>query len=95
MADASANDTEIWPPDVLCFALTNYDSGFDPASFKYNNCTVSQNMVGYLNLTQQIGRYVAAYCTHPPKDDDCPFDFCPNPEIAGADLIVYLLFPFF
>jgi hypothetical protein len=88
MADGGGNDTGIWPPDVQCFALTNYDQGFDPASFKLNNCTVSQNMVGYLNLTLEIEKYVAAYCTNPPRDDDCPFDFCPNPEIAGMNLTI-------
>lgn len=90
MAGGGGNDTAIWPPDVQCFAITNYNEGFDPASFKQNNCTVSQNMVTYLNLTQEIGKYVAAYCANPPKDDDCPFDFCPNPEIAGTNQTIHL-----
>jgi hypothetical protein len=89
---ADGNDTLIFPPDVQCFALANADGGFDLSAFVSNNCTVSQNMVNYLNLTQEIGKYVAAYCTNPPKNDDCPFDFCPNPEIAGANLTVS---PFF
>ena len=50
-------------------------------------------MVNCLNLTE-IGRYVAAYCTNPPRDDDCPFDFCPNPEIAGMNLITDRVFLF-
>lgn len=85
MADGGLNNTGVWPPDVQCFAVTNYDEGFDPASFKLHNCTVSQNMVNYLNLTSEIGKYVSAYCANPPRDDDCPFDFCPNPEIAGMN----------
>ena len=86
-----ANDTgvPIFPPDVQCFAVTNYNEGFDLSSFVRNNCTVSQNMVNYLNLTQEIGKYVAAYCTNPPGNDDCPFDFCPNPDIAGMDLTIH------
>ena len=88
MADGGDNNTAIWPPDVQCFAVTNYDTGFDPASFKSNNCTVSQNMVNYLNLTREIEKYVSAYCANPPRDDDCPFDFCPNPEIAGVKIII-------
>ena len=87
MADGS--EIPIFPPDVECFAVTNYDAGFDPSAFVTNNCTVSQNMVNYLNLTQEIGKYVAAYCTSPPKDDNCPFDFCPNPDIAGMNLIFW------
>lgn len=84
-----SNDTiqDIFPPDAECFAITNYNEGFDPSSFVNNNCTVSQNMVSYLNLTQEIGKFVAAYCTNPPKDDDCPFDFCPNPDTAGANFV--------
>ena len=95
MADGSSNDTIItYPPDVGCFQVTNYNEGFDPASFQANNCTVSQNMVNYLNLTLEIEKYVSAYCTRPPGDDGCPFDFCPNPDIAGMNPI-FLLFPSF
>ena len=93
---ADGNDTLIFPPDVQCFALADADSGgFDLSGFVTNNCTVSQNMVNYLNLTQEIGKYVAAYCTNPPKNDDCPFDFCPNPEIAGTNLTTCSFFLLF
>ena len=87
MADGSSNSTAIWPPDVQCFAITDAEDGFHYDLFKQNNCTVSQNMVNYLNLTLEIGQYIAAYCTNPPRDDDCPFDFCPNPDIAGVMLM--------
>jgi hypothetical protein len=91
MTDNSGNDTTvIWPPDVQCFVISNYNDGFNFTSFKENNCTVSQNMVNYLNLTREIEKYVSAYCTNPPKDDDCPFDFCPNPEIAGTTHVARL-----
>ena len=56
--------------------------------------TVSQQSVNCLNLTQDITKYAAAYCTNPPRDDDCPFSFCPNPEIAGMNLIIYFLSSF-
>ena len=85
----NSTDVPIFPPDVQCFALTNYDEGFDPSSFVRNNCTVSQNLVNYLNLTQEIRKYIAAYCTSPHKNDDCPFDLCPNPDIAGMDLAIH------
>jgi len=88
MADGSSNDTIIYPPDVECFQFTSNNNASDPTSFQANGCTVSQNMVDYLNLTVEIEKYVAAYCTNPPKDDDCPFDFCPNPDIAGMNLII-------
>lgn len=91
MADGSSNDTIItYPPDVECFRWTSNLNGSDPASFQESGCTVSQNMVDYLNLTMEIEKYVAAYCANPPKDDDCPFDFCPNPDIAGMNLIIRL-----
>lgn len=58
--------------DTYCFS---FESQFtDPRDSNY--------WVNCLNLTD-ISKYVAAYCTNPPKDDSCPFDFCPNPEIAG------------
>jgi hypothetical protein len=89
MADGSSNGTIItYPPDVECFQFTSNNTGSDPASFQADNCTVSQSMVGYLNLTMEIEKYVAAYCANPPRDDDCPFDFCPNPDIAGMNLII-------
>jgi len=89
MADGSSNDTIItYPPDVECFWFTSNNTGSDPASFQASNCTVSQNMVNYLNLTLGIEKYVAAYCASPPKDDNCPFDFCPNPDIAGMNFII-------
>jgi len=89
-----ADDIPIYPPDVDCFILTDNGTGYDPASIKQNNCTVSQNMVNFLNLTREIDKYVGAYCTNPPKNDDCPFDFCPNPDIAGMNLIIRLFSPF-
>ena len=94
MADDSSNDTiPIYPPGVDCFLIRDDGAGFDATFSRANNCTVSQLMVGYLNLTQEVGKYVAAYCTNPPKDDDCPFDFCPNPDIAGMDFIIRLFSP--
>lgn len=86
MADGSGDGTAIWPPDVQCFAAVDGSYGYHPDLFKLNNCTVSDPMVNYLNLTE-IAKYVKAYCASPPRNDDCPFDFCPNPEIAGMDLI--------
>jgi hypothetical protein len=86
MADGGSNIT--FPPDVQCFK----NDGFDPDSFKANNCTVSQSMVGYLNLTMEIEKYVSAYCANPPRDDNCPFEFCPNPDIAGVNLSSAVLF---
>jgi len=91
MADGA--DIPIFPPDVECFAFTKSNGGFNLTAFVANNCTVTQNMVNYLNLTREIGKYVTAYCTNPPKHDDCPFDFCPNPDIAGMNSILRPLFP--
>ena len=41
-------------------------------------------MVNFLNLTgPELGPYFQAYCLNPPGDDNCPFGFCPNGDIAG------------
>ena len=49
-----------------------------------NNCSVTNNMVNFLNLTgPKYEPYLAAYCLSPPGDDDCPFGFCSNSDIAG------------
>ena len=40
--------------------------------------------MNFLDLTgTDYKPYLAAYCVQPPADDDCPFGFCPNPDIAG------------
>ena len=70
-------------PNTYCF---DYNSTYDV----FINSTVTQYMVTCLNLTQNIDTYIAAYCTRPPKNDDCPFDFCPNLEIAGISLTACL-----
>ena len=69
-----------YPPDISCFA-----QGFwDPDEFKANHCSVTNNMVNFLNLTgSDAKQYVTVYCLNPPADDICPFGFCPNPDIAG------------
>jgi len=87
MADGDV--TAIWPPDVQCFAAVDGSYGYHPDLFNLANCTVSEPMVNYLNLTE-IAKYVKAYCANPPRNDDCPFDFCPNPEIAGTGLIIHI-----
>jgi len=69
-----------YPPDIACF-----EQGFwDPDTFKKNNCSVTDNMVGFLNLTgPEVKTYLSVYCLNPPSDDICPFRVCPNPDIAG------------
>ena len=71
-----ASGDNIYPPDSYCF----WD-----AQFEYRpDCSVTVNMVNFLNLTgTDYKRYLAAYCLNPPTDDGCPFGFCPNPDIAG------------
>lgn len=68
-----------YPPDIDCFQV-----GFwSPELFEYNNCSVTNNMINFLNLTEDPKQYVTVYCLNPPEDDICPFGFCPNPDIAG------------
>ena len=70
----------IYPPDTDCF-YPNGDGWYD--AFKENHCSVTSNMVNFLNLTENPAWYLDAYCLRPPANDDCPFGFCPNPDIAG------------
>jgi len=70
-----------FPPDISCF---NAEKFWFPDIFKENNCSVTENMVGFLNLTgADVKPYLLVYCLNAPSDDICPFGFCPNPDIAG------------
>lgn len=70
-----------YPPDIGCFSAEQF---WLPAIFEANNCSVTDNMVGFLNLTgPDVKSYLSVYCLNPPSDDVCPFGFCPNPDIAG------------
>ena len=69
-----------YPPDAYC-SLSDWQH---PEPFQQLNCSVTDGMVGFLNLTgPDINRYIAAYCLNPPGDDSCLYGFCPNPDIAG------------
>lgn len=69
-----------YPPDISCFS----SEWWSLETFKALNCSVTSNMVGFLNLTgSDVKPYLSVYCLNPPEDDVCPFGFCPNPDIAG------------
>ena len=80
---ASSDEPTTYPPDIGCFA----EGFWSPAVFEYNNCSVSNNMVNFLNLSGPVlatmKQFVTVYCLNPPAEDICPFGFCPNPDIAG------------
>ncbi|EIN10014.1 hypothetical protein PUNSTDRAFT_133784 [Punctularia strigosozonata HHB-11173 SS5] len=55
-------------------------------SIDYSPCTWTQGMVNFLNLTGSGGgnsNYIGAYCLNPPSDDDCPYGYCSQSDIAG------------
>lgn len=69
-----------YPPDISCFS----SEWWSPETFKELNCSVTGNMVNFLNLTgPDVKGYLSVYCQNPPADDVCPFGFCPNPDVAG------------
>ena len=73
-----------YPPDIDCFWPPTQDDPFWKDIYRNHSCSVTSNMVNFLNLTGADYRpYLAAYCVKPPADDSCPFGFCPNPDIAG------------
>lgn len=71
-----------YPPDVGCFQNSTSN---EPWTILYeeNNCSVTNNMLNFLNLTEDYKQYISVYCLNPPTDDDCPFGFCPNPDVSG------------
>ena len=79
---AMASNSTTYPPDINC----NGDGSLDYAGgFEDSGCPVTSNMVNFLNLTgANYKPYLAAYCVNPPADDDCPFGYCPNSDIAGS-----------
>ena len=83
-----SNTTTYFPPGVGCFHPDG-SGGWNKGVFAEENCTVTNDMLTFLNLTV-ISSYMAAYCLAPALDDSCPFGFCPQPDIAGV--IMNLLF---
>ena len=80
---ASGNEVPLattYPPDISCFS----SEWWSTETFKDLGCSVTDNMVDFLNLTgPDVKGYLSVYCLNPPQDDVCPFGFCPNPDIAG------------
>ena len=76
------SDSQVYfPPGVECF---HPDGGpaWDGNAYQAAGCEVTDDMLAFLNLTQ-IDNYIGAYCLNPAPDDNCPFGFCPNPDISG------------
>ena len=42
-------------------------------------------MVDFLNMTTTADPSIfwQAYCLNPPDEDNCPFGYCPNLDVAG------------
>jgi len=76
------SNTTYFPPGVECFHPDG-SGGWNNSAYVEGNCTVTEDMLDFLNLTA-ITSYMAVYCLNPASDDSCPFGFCPNPDIAGV-----------
>ncbi|KAI0795499.1 hypothetical protein C8Q75DRAFT_746302 [Abortiporus biennis] len=87
-----------YPPDTLCIdsggavgiATDDYLNGdFIPTNNPCfggdccSNAPVTPAMIDYLNITNTKS-YFQAYCVNPASDDDCPYGYCPNPDVAGV-----------
>ncbi|KAF9788064.1 hypothetical protein BJ322DRAFT_1046832 [Thelephora terrestris] len=70
-----------FPPGVECFHPDG-NGAWNSSAFQDGQCEVTPDMIDFLNLTS-ITSYMNAYCLNPARDDNCPFGFCPNPDIAG------------
>lgn len=77
-----SNTTTYFPPGVECFHPEG-SAGWNGDAYAADNCSVTGDMIDFLNLTSSISSYMAAYCLNPAPDDSCPFGFCPNPDVAG------------
>ncbi|KIJ23310.1 hypothetical protein M422DRAFT_56880 [Sphaerobolus stellatus SS14] len=71
----------VTPSSAQCFAWER----FDPTG---RNCSVTQDMITFLNLTHSFNDYFGAYCLNPPASDGCPYGYCPNSDIAAV-LVFY------
>ena len=83
----SADDLSQWPPDSDCLSLEClFGDGIISSGSQSNcfdTCTITEDMVKFLNLTAKGTSYFQAYCLNPPSDDSCPMGYCPNSDIAG------------
>ena len=77
-----SNTTTYFPPGVGCFHPDG-TGGWNSTAYQEGGCTVTDDMLAFLNLTSSISSYMGAYCLNPAPDDSCPFGFCPQPDIAG------------
>ena len=77
MASFSNSSRTVVPPGAQCFV--NSLQAANPGT----SCPVTNDMVQYLNLTDRFDDYFLAYCLNPPRDDGCPYGYCPNFEVAG------------
>ena len=77
-----SNTTIYFPPGVECFHPDG-SGAWNGAAYAAGNCSVTQDMIDFLNLTSSISAYQAAYCLNPVSDDNCPYGYCPQPDIAG------------
>lgn len=72
-----------YPPGAECFHPDG-SGAYNATAYRAGDCEVTEDMLDFLNLTNSITSYIAAYCLNPAPDDSCPFGFCPNPDIAGV-----------
>ena len=69
-----------WRIDTNCSIIHRFEDPFDLCS----DDIVTSSMVDFLNLTRDgLSSFKDAYCLSPPDDDNCPYGYCPNPDVAG------------
>ena len=65
-------------------------------SYPCTDDIVTPSMVDFLNLTTAgLSTFKQAYCINPPEDDDCPFGYCPNSDVAGKAFLWSAKFSFY
>ena len=69
-----------WRIDTNCSTIHQFS---DPI-FQCKDDIVTSSMVDFLNLTTNgLSNFKGAYCINPPNDDNCPFGYCSNSDVAG------------
>jgi len=49
----------------------------------------AQQMVKFLNLTENFDRYLKSYYIEPLGDDGCPYGWCPNNHVSCEPILSY------
>ncbi|KIJ50534.1 hypothetical protein M422DRAFT_44332 [Sphaerobolus stellatus SS14] len=84
ISDYIGGPSPYFPQDSFCVPFIQDNATTDLTG---NACPITGQMIDFLNLTKgpkAFDQYFLAYCTlGAPTDDGCPYNWCPNSDIAA------------